>query len=382
MRMSRQPTKVLHVTTVLDHGGAENHLLELSRGLVGKGYAVSVAYWRGQGSLRAEFHEAGVRVIQVPVRRKFNPLNVSRFVQSVLRERPDILHTHLPLSEFYGNLAGAIARVPIIVSTKHNDDDFLRNPLARALHYVMSLPNSAIVAISDHVNAYTRHIGIAHPSRMLTIHYGLDVGGFDRQISPEALSLARIAVGGSMGPLVGTLARLERQKGLEYLLQALAEVKQLIPSVRCAIVGDGSLRSGLQQLAGDLGIAKDVLFLGKRTDVPALMKTFDLFVLPSLWEGFGLVLLEAMAASRPIVATRVSAIPEIVLDGETGRLVSPRDVPSLVRAITDMLRDPATAERMGRAGRSRVEREFSSGKMVERTHQLYADLVRRMEDRA
>jgi glycosyltransferase involved in cell wall biosynthesis len=175
-------------------------------------------------------------------------------------------------------------------------------------------------------------------------------------------------------PLVGVVARLDSQKGHIYLLRAWVQVTAALPEARLLVVGDGPLRGELQQQTYDLGLEGSVIFAGRREDVPRIMAALDVVTLPSLWEGFGLVLLEAMAVARPIVASRVSAIPEIVVEGETGLLVPPRDVDALAAALIALLRDQQRATEMGRRGRVRLEQEFTLGKMIEATDRVYGDL--------
>jgi len=155
----------------------------------------------------------------------------------------------------------------------------------------------------------------------------------------------------------------------------MPKIVQQFPSTRLLLVGEGPLRGDLQRLTKALDLERHVIFTGLRTDVPRLLQAVDVFVLPSLWEGFGLVLLEAMVAGRPIVASSVGAIPEIVLDAETGLLVPPRQPDSLAGAILALLENPAWAARMGAAGRKRVEAKFSLDTIVAQWDALYEDLL-------
>jgi len=167
------------------------------------------------------------------------------------------------------------------------------------------------------------------------------------------------------------VGRLTEQKGHTYLLDAFAQVMRVLPAARLLVIGDGELRPTLERRATRLGLHGSVIFTGRREDVPRLMMALDVLALPSLWEGFGLVLLEAMAAGKPIVASRVSAIPEIVADGETGLLVPPRDVKALAQALLALLHDPQRATEMGRRGRLRLEQEFTVERMVSQTEAAY-----------
>jgi glycosyltransferase involved in cell wall biosynthesis len=164
-----------------------------------------------------------------------------------------------------------------------------------------------------------------------------------------------------------TPARLHQQKGHAYLLTAAA----LVPDATFVLAGDGPLRAELEQRARELGVAGRCLFLGERADVPDLLAAADLFLLPSLWEGLPLSVLEAMAAGRPVVATAIGGTDEAVTDGVTGLLVPPRDPAAIAAAIARLRDDPGLAERLAAAGRARVEREFSSRATAERVMRIY-----------
>jgi glycosyltransferase involved in cell wall biosynthesis len=168
-----------------------------------------------------------------------------------------------------------------------------------------------------------------------------------------------------------TAARLDSQKGHEYLLRAAAGV----PEATFILAGDGPLRPRLEELARSLGLAERVLFLGHRDDVPALLASCDLFVLPSLYEGLPLSLLEAMASGRPAIATDVPGSNEVVHHAESGLLVPRADPLALADAIRRLLADPAAAERLARAGRARVDRDFSVERMVRGVEAVYDQLL-------
>jgi glycosyltransferase involved in cell wall biosynthesis len=168
---------------------------------------------------------------------------------------------------------------------------------------------------------------------------------------------------------------LEEQKGYSFFLQAVAQIMQVIPQARFLIVGDGVLRTALEQQAQQLSIADRVLFLGVRSDMPALFNAMDILAFSSLWEGLPVALLEGMAAGLPAVATRVGGIPSVVQDGQTGLLVSPADSKELADAIINLLQHPQLARTMGAAGRQRVRAHFSEQMMVDQITDLYERLL-------
>jgi len=175
--------------------------------------------------------------------------------------------------------------------------------------------------------------------------------------------------------LVGNVGRLALQKGQRHLIGAMPLLLERVPHARAIIAGGGDLEDYLRALASEIGVAEQVHVLGPRKDVPALMHAIDVFVMPSIWEGFGLVLLEAMAAGRPIVASRVATIPEVVADRETGLLVPAGDPLALAEALAELAGQPEEASRFGEAGRERLRRQFSVEKVVGDTELLYRELL-------
>jgi glycosyltransferase involved in cell wall biosynthesis len=181
-----------------------------------------------------------------------------------------------------------------------------------------------------------------------------------------------------LGPedfIVGNVGRLALQKGQRHLVAAMPFLLERVPRAHAVIAGGGDLEAYLRDLALEVGVAERVHVLGPRKDVPALMHAMDVFAMPSIWEGFGLVLLEAMAAGRPVVASRVATIPEVVVDGQTGLLVPAGDPLALAEAIARLAADPALARQLGEAGRDRLRRHFSIDKMVGDTELLYREVL-------
>jgi glycosyltransferase involved in cell wall biosynthesis len=210
-------------------------------------------------------------------------------------------------------------------------------------------------------------IGTAEPSRVVTIPYGYDGG--DPTGKPPGLR-KEFGIGNGTF-LIGSVGRLAPQKGQRYLLEAIQKMVAAGEDVALVLVGEGPLLGSLKAQVAASGLERRVFFAGFRPEVRDLMPEFDVFVLPSVWEGFGLVLLEAMAAGRAIVASRVSAIPEVVEDGVTGFLVPPGDSDALAEALVTLRRDGVKRERLGIAGAERLRRQFTLERMVERTIEVY-----------
>jgi glycosyltransferase involved in cell wall biosynthesis len=366
--------KICHIFKITGVSGAENHLLTLASHLNRSRYRLTFCLLVERGpdlsAYIAALEDVGVEVVRFPIRADLDPLLFWRLVRFLRATKPDIVHTHLIHGDLYGTLAARLAGVPVVVSTKHNDDAFRRSRFYAWLSRLAARGQDRIIAISEHLARFSVEVEGLDAGKITYIHYGLDGTAFCARVRDVNGVRAEFGVPAD-APLAGVVARLDPQKGHAYLLRAWAQVTAALPEARLLVVGDGPLRGELQQQARDLDLENSVIFTGRREDVPRLMAVLDVVALPSLWEGFGLVLLEAMAVARPIVASRVSAIPEIVVDGETGLLVPPRDVKALAAALIELLRNSQRAAEMGRRGRARLEQEFTVERMVAQTEAVY-----------
>lgn len=375
--------RVTHVVKVKGIAGAENHLLTLLPGLLARGADVRLLYLHEPHLPVDEFLHAaesrGIPTQRLPIRGSVDPLMTRRIARALGEHPPHIVHTHLLHADLYGIPAAHLVRVdgrrPAVVSSRHNDDAFRLSGRQRALNRTLWRLTDRGIAISEAVRDFSIRVEGARPDQIETIPYGLEA-------PPADPSAARAAARQGLGfaaheRIVGMTCRLVEQKGVAYALEAFARVVDGRPDARLVIIGDGPLRMSLETQASLLGLGSRARFLGWKADAARLMPAFDLFLMPSLWEGFGLVLLEAMAASLPIIASEVSAIPEVVVQDETGFLVPPRDVTKMSHELTRLLDDLPLARHMGMMGRERLETTFSPARMVERTLAVYERLLAR-----
>jgi len=355
--------------------GAETHLLALLPGLRAFGVESSVVILenprRPQTVLRDRFAAEGIPVTILPIRWHLDPA-LPAALDGLLRREPfDVLHAHLPHGEVYGEMAMRAFPARAFVISRHNDDRF-RRWLPLRLVFAPSLRRAGrIIAISQAVRRFLIEVEKADAGKIEVVLYGIDADARARAGRPGRF---RREIGARTEPIVGYVGRLTRQKGVDVLLRAFAGVEKRIPDARLVLAGDGPDRPALEELARSLGLRR-VMFLGWRQDITDIMADVSLLAVPSRWEGFGLVALEAMALGKPVVAARVSALPEIVMPEETGLLVSSGSAAELAEALLSLLLDPSRAGRMGRAGIARVKAEFPVGKMAARTAEIYAALL-------
>jgi glycosyltransferase involved in cell wall biosynthesis len=370
-----EPIKAIHCLKTTGIAGAETHLLALLPALREQGVESAVVLLedprKPQSELRARLERVRIPVQTLPIRGHLDPFLPSRLIEVLRRESFDLLHAHLPHGEVYGELAlRAFPQRPLVIS-RHNDDRFRRWLPARWAFAPSIRRAGRIIAISQAVRRFLLEVEGAPAEKVAVIPYGLDAEAFARSAHPGAF---RGQIDPRPAPLVVFVGRLTRQKGVDVLLRAFADVERNHPTARLILAGDGPDRPALMALAQRLGLRR-AMFLGWRSDAADILADADLAVMPSRWEGFGLVALEAMALAKPVVASRVSALPEIVAPEKTGLLVPPGDAGGLAAAIDALLADPARAEAMGRAGQARVRSEFPVGRMAGRTADVYRQLV-------
>ncbi|MGH9257334.1 MAG: glycosyltransferase [Vicinamibacterales bacterium] len=367
---------ILHVITGINRGGAEGHLFELVKHQRASGVRVTVAYLRGKGYWADAFRGLGVAVHDLGLRFYGDPRPWFRLRLIVRHTDFDLLHAHLPPAELYARVALlGLDSLPVII-TKHNDERFSPGPGQRLLGRWVAHRAERVIAISEAVQHYMTGPALGlDAGKVSTIHYGIDATPFAAVRDDEVAAIRREWGLADDALAIGFVGRLVEQKDIETLLSAFALCAERSAQARLIIVGFGPLDERLRQRARELNISDRVVWAGFREDIAAVMRAFDIFALTSVYEGLGLVLLEAMAARRPVVATRVSAIPEVVVDGETGILVGPRE-PEALAAAFDRLQDGVLRARFGEAGRRRVLRRFTLDRMCRATDELYATCVR------
>jgi glycosyltransferase involved in cell wall biosynthesis len=365
--------KVAHVIKATRISGAERHLLILLPALKARGVEVSLLLMEDPAhpvdDMVAALEASGVPVRRIPIHRHADFGVIGRLRAALRDLHPDIVHTHLIHADLYGTLAAKRAGVRTIISSRHNDDNFRRLLPMRTLHRLFWRMTSAGIGISQAITRFCIEVEGAPVPKMTTVYYGLTPQVMERKTARAAL-LRELRLPAET-PLVGMVCRLIEQKGVSYALRAFAQIAGQFPGAHVVIAGDGALRRALEAEARSLGIGERVHFLGWREDTPHILAALDVLLMPSLWEGFGLVMLEAMAQAVPIIGSAVSAIPEVVVDGETGLLVPPRDAEALALALAQLLGDEAGRRHMGLMGQDRVETRFSVEQMVTATLGVY-----------
>ncbi len=365
--------KILHAINSLSAGGAELHLLTLCRHLRRAGVEVVVGYLKeGKGSrfLRGDFEREGIRVADLKGERLWDGRCLWRAVQWVRQERPDLVHTHLPRADLVGALVRAAgARVAWVSSVHAIYSRSWRGKWSLPLFALLWRRADAVIAISYAVKDWLVKEHRVPPGKVHVIHYGIE---------PERFaSLGEAKAGEGDRPVIGTIGRLEPVKGHETLVRAMPLVLSRHPQARLRIAGHDpwGYSGSLRRLSESLGLEERVELLGFVEDIPSFLREIDVFAFASRSEGFGQVVIEAMAAKRPVVVSAIPPLTEIVVDKETGLWAKPEDPSSFAEAIIWLLTHRAEAKKMGEKGYQRVVSVFSAQRMTERTLSLYSELA-------
>lgn len=370
--------RILHVITSINRGGAENQLMSLVRLQRAAGHPVKVTYLREEGEWRREMEGIGAEVVDLD-------MGTCRVLPAALRLRreigffkPDIVNAHLQPAELCARLAllgTTSAELPLVI-TKHNLKVFARLPAAGVIARWIARRASALIAVSEAVKVLSDENGCSSAAgRVVSIHNAIDPAPYEGLSGDLSRKLRREWGADEKEVVVGMAGRLLPVKAIHILLQAFAAYQRRAKNgARLVIVGRGALRDELERLSRALGIERKVVFAGFREDIPAVMGAFDVFALTSVSEAFGLVVLEAMAAGKPVVATRVGGIPELVVDGSTGKLVPPHD-PVAVEAALVFFDDAGNREAYGAAGRRRMLAGHTLDRMFQETMALYRECL-------
>jgi len=369
--------KILHTNFLHGWGGQSNRILNVCRGLAERGHAVAIAAPADSELVRRAQAIGLPTDCSISFRRGFWPptlvRDVHRMRHLLATGRFDIVHTHGSQDSWIVALANRPKRLPV-VRTKHNvfrirDHIGNRWLYGRAFDRIICISKAIVEQCAAKPYIPGDHLSLIHSAVEL-----------ERYLQPDPASIAALrAQWSGCHPIVAIVGRLRREKGHRFLLEALVRLRHEFPAILLLVAGEGSVRAELEQQVAALGIADLVRFLGFRSDVPEILAAADLFVMPSLSEGLGTAAIEASAAGRPIVASRVGGITDIICDGETGRLVNPGDAADLARVIKEVLSDHEMAERLAHAARRHASERFTIPALVEKNIAVYQEVLESLD---
>ncbi len=359
--------KIAHVVLTLNYGGLERLVVDLAGQLNQGDWESSIICLSQPGPMAETAQKMGVEVVSFYKSNGFDIGLILRLANLIRKKMIDVVHTHNLAPLVYGTLAAKLAGAGAI-NTRHG-----RAPL-KANRGLWAL-NDFIVAVSEDAREELLTANKIDSEKVTVIYNGIDFTRYEPGAAVQLKGQYREGLGIPKDDFViGSIARLAEEKDHPTLLKAVKILLEERLPVTCVLVGDGDQRKKLEALAEQFKIRDHVTFLGFREDIPQLLNLFDVFVLATHMEGVSMTLLEAMAASKPIVASKVGGNPEVVKDDVTGFLVAPQEEQHLAKAIKYLLKDPILRQKMGQAGRRRVEEKFNIKRMIREYQKIYESL--------
>ncbi len=358
--------KILFVNTIQMFGGGEVWMLRAMEGLRARGHEMHLCCRPGT-ELLFRAAEAGFPVHVVNFRGDFDPLTILRLAFLIKAHGYEIILTNMDKELRLAGMAACLVRPSPVVIPRRGIDYPLKNRLQYRFAYNV-LADRIIANSVATKNALLRNAPWLDAERIEVIYNGIETTPFEQASGAafrKALGIAPDA------PLVGFVGQLDSRKGIGVILTAFDHVINRIPQAKLVFVGEGPLREMIESEIRVKEWQDSVFLTGFSDDIPEVMQAIDLLILPSFWEGFGIVIIEAMAASKPVISTNISSMPEIIVEGETGFLIEPGDSDTLAERIIALLQDEALRKRMGEAGLQRVDSMFSYTAMINHLETLF-----------
>ncbi len=364
---------LLYLIQSFNMGGAENLVFLLGKHFRDTDINPIVCALEDKGPLKKSLDDCGVKYFCLNKRDGIDLITPFKLSNLIRKENINILHAHNLGPFLYGFCGTRFNRSVKFVYTEHvrlTQEIGDSAKLMKAVGYMVGSVD-VFVSIAEHISEYMNKEFAVASNKIVNIPNGVDLSRF----LPEMKTAAKISpTGYRQGPVIGNIAALRDQKNQVTLIEAMPKVVSKIPDARLVIVGTGPLDKTLKTRVNELNLNNNILFLGHRTDIPELLHSFDVFVLPSLYEGLPLCLLESMAAGTPVIATDVYGNNEIIKHNETGFLVPPRDPESMANAITELLGNVRDMQRFANAGRQLVEEKYDLRKVCDNYRALYRSI--------
>ncbi len=361
---------ILYLTNHLNIGGITTYTLSLATGLKKRGHNIYIA--SSDGSLLSRFIEAGITYIHIPIKTKQEAspkiiLSVFKLLGFIKQNNIDLVHSNSRTTQVLGCLLNKLEGV-LHVSTCHG---FFKK---RFFRKVFPCWGVKVIAISASVKEHLIKDFNVDEKKIVVIHNGIDINKLKTQNSKLKTEIKN-SLGLGDGPVIGIIARLSEEKGHVYLIEAMNEIINKIPQAQLLIVGEGRTKERLLHLTKALRLENNVFFLGQFTDIQEVFSVMDIFALPSIREGLGLALMEAMASGLCVIGSDVGGIKSLIRDGYNGLLVRPKDTKQLSQAILELLEDEQKRKSLGKNAQTFICQNFSLEKMVQETEEVYLECL-------
>jgi len=367
--------KILYLANHLNAGGITSYILNLSCGLKARGHDVFIA--SSGGELLPKFNNSRIEHFYIPIKTKneLSPkiiLSAFKLAKLIKKNEIDILHSHSRTTQVLGCLLHRLTGIKHIF-TCHG---FFKRRFSRK---IFPCWGDKVIAVSGQVGEHLIRDFQVSPDKIAVVCNGIDTDRFNQSSAAQRQEF-KLRLGLKLRPVVGILARLSDVKGHKYLIEAMKSVLLTYPDTQLLIAGEGRMEAKLKRLTEDLGIKESVFFVPNTLDTKEILCAIDIFVLPSLKEGLGLALMEAMSMGLAVVGSDVGGIKTLIKDGDNGFLVNPGDSDGIAQAIINLISDPSRAFGLGVKARKYISEGFSQEKMVLETEKTYLECLRRKEN--
>jgi glycosyltransferase involved in cell wall biosynthesis len=364
----------------LGPGGAEQLMPTILKNLQQAGFNIRVCALqiRAGNPIASELQRLGLPVDLIPIRNLRQPLNFIHILRYLRLHRPQLLHTQLEFADILGTLAAKILGIPS-VSTVHTLDVFPEKKSAwgrmKLRWFLLGRFCDRVIAVSEKTRRHYLQAGGLPHDKVITLYNGVDISRFNKMDETQTVKLRKELQLPLSSQIIMTVAVLREPKGIQFMIRALPAILEQCPDVHYLIVGDGVHRAALSDLVAGLAIKDHVTFAGHRTDIPDLLACCDIFVLPTLKDALPTVLIEALAAGKPIIASNVGGVPEIIEDEVNGLLVAPGEPSKLVEACLRLLKDNELSRQIILAGSETVRQRFNIDTQIEQLSRMYEELT-------
>ncbi len=379
--------KKIRILEIIDRpflGGGQRNVLSIAASLNRNTFDIAVCS-DGGGPFVDEVKRHGISHFSVPFSKKVHGKTQKLLIQVFKNNHFDIVHTHGGVAGFFGRRAARKCGVPVILHTLHGIHYLhYRNPVARLLYILLerwySRFTHGMILVSEADQKQAVKYRLCSESKMRIINNGINFSEI-KNLSTVAKAEKKAVLGVHLKkPVLGTVARLHRQKGIPFLVQAMARISKELPDAVLLIVGGGPQEEKLKSLIRDLALDEKIIFLGEREDAMEILSLFDIFILPSLWEGLPYVLMEAAGMAKPVVATSIDGVREMIRDGETGLLVPAEDANGLAVAVLRLVRDRGLADRLAQNLKKHITTAYGLTRMTAEVENYYKYLASEVKD--
>ncbi len=371
---------IVYIIDGLGNGGAERLMVPLLKYLDADRFKARVCVLQNHhgNPVAEDIRALGIPVDLLPVHHLRDITAVFRLRKYLQKYRTDLIHTQLDFSDILGNMASRLLRIPS-VCTIHVSPfkekrlmPGIRQKLSWLCHRKFC---DRVISVSEKVREDYLHVSQNSPLNVETIHNGIDLTRFEIPDKNEMDNLRQSLGIPAKATVILTIAMLRKEKGIQYMIEAFPPILKHVPDLYYLIVGSGDYAKTLLEKAGKSSVKDRIVFAGMRQDIPRLMYISRLFVLPTLTEALPTVVAEAMAAGKPVIASAVGGIPEMITDTESGLLISPADPEKLANACVYLLKDPEKIQMMGAGGRQIANEKFNIRRQIHKIERVYQGLL-------